>query len=148
MAGVSRSDPDFEDAQNQALLEIWKSFPQHRQGASVCAWMLTVARGATSARIVRPKINSRNRTNRLRSLSRPESHVDVGETVAGQDSLTHLLNALSPPHREVLLLRYLEGLSESEVAERLGTNVKTISSRTRRAKQAAIVVLNRIEAQQ
>ena len=40
---------------------------------------------------------------------------------------------LSPPQREVLALAYFDGLSQSELAERLGEPIGTIKSRTHAA---------------
>ena len=46
------------------------------------------------------------------------------------------LAALPEPFREVLLLRYLLQLSEEEVAEALGIRVRTVKSRSARARKA------------
>ena len=49
--------------------------------------------------------------------------------------LVHLaLEALSPSHREVMTLRFLEDLSLSEIAEVVGCSVGTVKSRLHYAK--------------
>ena len=48
--------------------------------------------------------------------------------------------ALPEPLQQVLLLRYLLGLSEAEAAEALGIRVGTVKSRTARARTAFMEV--------
>ena len=45
----------------------------------------------------------------------------------------------------MLVLRFLEGMSEQETADAIGVSVKTVSSRTSRAKRAAMDLVNDLE---
>jgi RNA polymerase sigma-70 factor (ECF subfamily) len=49
--------------------------------------------------------------------------------------LTAAMNALSPEHRQVILLVTLEGLSYREVGEELGVPIGTVMSRVARARE-------------
>lgn len=51
------------------------------------------------------------------------------------------LSALSPPHREVLELRYFQELSYGEIADALHIELGTVMSRLSRAKDALAAVL-------
>jgi RNA polymerase sigma-70 factor, ECF subfamily len=53
------------------------------------------------------------------------------DTAAGADQvrIRKVLVALPPEQREVLLLGYFEGLSSSEISERLGVPIGTVKSR-------------------
>ncbi len=147
IAGVPRYDADFEDAQNQALLEIWRQFPTLQKNASVCFWMHGVTRRVTASRFIDPAIRRRRRTEKygtqVVATSSPEE--GPGDRIADRDLLGRVLEGLSPEHREVLVLRYLEGFSEEETAQLLGIATKTVSSRTSRAKRAAIDLVNTLE---
>jgi RNA polymerase sigma factor (sigma-70 family) len=55
-----------------------------------------------------------------------DDRMDVRETLGG----------LPPRHRAVLVLRYLEDLSEEQTAELLGVEPGTVKSRAHRAKHA------------
>lgn len=61
------------------------------------------------------------------------------EQLAGKQvgqALDHAIAALEPAHREVLVLRDVEGLSAPEVAEVLGVSVQAVKSRLHRARLA------------
>jgi RNA polymerase sigma-70 factor (ECF subfamily) len=49
------------------------------------------------------------------------------------ERLARALSALSPEEQEVILLGYFEGLSSSEIAERINKPIGTVKSRTRSA---------------
>jgi len=139
IAGVGRYQADFEDAQNAALLEIWRSFPKFRNDAAVCFWMHGIARRVTASRIIDPAIRERRRVDAVRAERSPTAS-GPSDSIADRDFLGRILQELTPDHREILVLRYLEGFSEAETARLLGIAEKTVSSRTTRAKRAALVL--------
>lgn len=147
IAGIPRYDADFEDAQNQALLEIWRAFPTLQKGESVCFWMHGLTRRVTASRFIDAAIRRRRRSERygtqVVATSAPEA--GPGDHIADRDLLGRVLEALSPEHREILVLRYLEGFSEEETAKLLGIATKTVSSRATRAKRAAMDLVISIE---
>lgn len=148
IAGVSRRHADFDDAQNQALLEIWRQMPSLRDGEATCGWMHRIARRSTASRIIDPAVRHRRRTERYLSLVSDDGHEPgPAETVARHDLLGQVLSGLSPEHREVLVMRFLEGYSEAETADLLDIPIKTVSSRTSRAKRAAMDLVNAIEGE-
>jgi RNA polymerase sigma-70 factor (ECF subfamily) len=60
------------------------------------------------------------------------------EATAGSDvrmDLTTMLQALSPDHRQVIVLREVEGLSYDEMAEAIGVPRGTVESRLHRARE-------------
>ena len=67
------------------------------------------------------------------------------ETFAADDvRLVHeCLDELTPPHREVLVLRFLESMSYEAIADVVGCGVGTIRSRLHYAKQALRAAIER-----
>ena len=72
----------------------------------------------------------------------PESMVEDKEL---KENIEKALQALPLKYREALLLCVIDGLSYEEAAEALNTNVKTISSRLARAREAFIRHFNAIQ---
>ena len=78
---------------------------------------------------------------RLRARRRETAMAEVPEPAGGDEAagvearlaLRDALLALSPRRRAVLVLRYLEDLPESQVAEILGCSVGTVRSQSHRA---------------
>ena len=150
IAGVRRYSSDFDDAQNLALFEIWREFPNLRSNASVCSWMHGIARRITMSRVIAPATRQRRRDKKHRDNTPADGLELTGpdQRVAEQDRLSRVLDALSEDHQEILVLRYVLGYSEAECAERLGVGVKTVSSRTVRAKRAALSAIEDMEGQE
>ncbi len=145
IAGVARHDADHDDAHNQALFEIWQRIDTLRDDDAVCGWMHRIARRTAASRIIDPAIRHRRRAERVAALEPRRTEPGPGEAVARRDLLGAVLGRLSLEHREVLVLRFLEGHSEAETAELLGIGTKTVSSRTTRAKRAALTALDELE---
>lgn len=148
IAGVARYDSDFEDAQNIALFEIWQQLGRLESVDAICAWMHGIARRVTASRVIDPAVRHRRRVDKVRASSTATTAPDPGAAFVERDLLGRVLGSLSHDHREVLVLRYLEGFSEAETAALLGIGEKTVSSRTVRAKRAAIAFLDAVDGEE
>jgi len=76
------------------------------------------------------------RSHRERVAARPEAQPSASDVASSADAQRVLLSAvmeLHAPHRDVILLRYFEGLSPSEIADRLGMPSSSVRSRLQRA---------------
>src|SRR5688572_9084608 len=96
------------------------------------AWLATVAHNLASSGWRR----STRRRSREQAAARGEalpSVADAVERVAVQRELVEAVLALEPADRDVVVLRYFEGLAPREIAERLGETSAAIRSRTSRA---------------
>src|SRR6516225_4408969 len=71
---------------------------------------------------------------RLRARRRETAMAQVPEPLAGDEAASvDALLALPPRRRAVLVLRYLEDLPESQVAEIMGCSIGTVRSQSHRA---------------
>lgn len=130
---LSRTPADAEDATQEIFLDIWRS-----------AARFDAAQGSDKVFIA--MIARRRLIDRLRKItSEPAMDpVDVLETVTWSDPGTasetsveaeqaaRALQELRPEQREVLELGLLHGLSQSEIAARLGIPLGTVKSFMRR----------------
>lgn len=133
---------DAADVAQDTLMAMARSLGTFRGEATLATWLYAVARRATI----------RKHRQRARRLGRETSLEAVSETVdrepsspdpTPEESLSArerdaIVNAalaeLSPLHREVLLLRDVEGLTAPEVARTLGIQVRAVKSRLHRAR--------------
>ncbi len=117
-----------EDLAQEALTTALESPPRHAQ--HLRGWFASVLRNLQRQRLRRPA---------PRALEDPESAEcapsaeEVVERAEAQQVVVEEVLALSEPYRSTLLLRYYACASPTEVAERLGLPLATITSRLTRA---------------
>jgi RNA polymerase sigma-70 factor, ECF subfamily len=126
---ILRDETLAQDAVQDAFLTAWRtapSFDPHRGSAST--WLLTL--------VHRRAVDVVRREDRRRALPLDDAPVAAGdatdETVETRElrrEVQAALEQLTPLEREALELAYYGGLSQSEVAERLGVPFGTVKSR-------------------
>jgi RNA polymerase sigma-70 factor (ECF subfamily) len=141
---------DAEDAAQEGFMKAFAALPRFRPGAPFRPWLLTIV--ANEAR------NRRRSANRREALALRASPGPVGVATSEaspetailaaerRQTLVTALNTLSESDREVVALRYLLELSESETAAALGVPVGTVKSRLSRALSRLRLVLPTAEA--
>jgi RNA polymerase sigma-70 factor, ECF subfamily len=141
---ILQSPDDAEDAVQDAYIRAFRAFDTFA-GDDPRPWLLAIVRNvaytAFSARKQSRKVI------RLIEDSKEEKSVD-GVEAATQDPspetvvihqqehklLLRALAGLSPLHRDVLVLREMEGLSYKDIANIMGTEIGTVMSRLSRAR--------------
>jgi RNA polymerase sigma-70 factor (ECF subfamily) len=130
---IVRDASQAEDVVQEAFLDLWKSAarfdPERSRPAS---YLLTfVHRRAVD--LVRREQARPQRGGGVEDIAeRPGKDDVVGGVVAREQgaSVRAALAGLPAPQRQVLELAYFSGLSQSEIAERLGEPLGTVKSRT------------------
>jgi RNA polymerase sigma-70 factor, ECF subfamily len=121
---------EAEDIIHDVFLETWRhSADYDPTRGSVKAWLLLRTRSRSldvqkSARVSKQAAGLDDAW--LSQLGDPSRDTAAG---AERARVRQVLVNLSPEHREVLLLGYFEGLSSSEIAERVGVPLGTVKSR-------------------
>lgn len=132
---ITRNPAEAEDAAQDALVKLWRTFARFRLDAPLRPWLLRIA--ANEARNRLRSGASRDRLLlRAAAVSSGEAAPSPEEAAVTADERQHLLStlqALSDPFRLVLECRYLLELSEEETAATLGLRPGTVKSRTARA---------------
>lgn len=123
-----------EELSQEVMVTVWRkasSFDPAR--ASVATWLFTVAR---NRRIDMIRRQSRPTPDPEDPLFQPDPDPDGAAIVgAGQRDavLRAALERLPAEQREVLTVAFYEGLSQTEIADRLGVPLGTVKSRSRLA---------------
>ena len=133
---VCRDGFDAEDAVQQAFLKLARR-PDVQRDPSALSWLMTVVRNACR-RLLRPFVTGRVRLSDDASLEQIQApHLDP-EAALERWRLVHgvhrAIAGLDLPHREVLVMRDVEGLSGKEVCSALGLSEAAMKSRLHRAR--------------
>jgi RNA polymerase sigma-70 factor (sigma-E family) len=125
LLGCSRHEA--EDLVQTVLVRCYRSWDKVRRAASPDAY------------VYRTLVNTLHSSRRRRWWGEVPSAVvpdvvvsDAADRIAVRADVRAALDALSPAHREVLVLRYYADLSERQVGEALGVPVGTVKSRAAR----------------
>jgi len=124
---------EAEDLVHDVFLEAWKHAADYSaERGTVSSWLgLRTRSRAIDRRRAAPRSRAADLTDALlRELSDPEA--DPART-AFHGKLRRAFDGISREEQQVILLGYFEGLSSSEIAERVNLPLGTVKSRTRNA---------------
>jgi RNA polymerase sigma-70 factor (ECF subfamily) len=131
---MMQSSPDLvEDITQEIWLAIYKGLPGLLDAGKFRPWAFRIARDRIYREYRRRKIVAQPlEDNHLEDLA------DFGDTGAAVDveELHRGLGAISPEHREVLVLCFFEEMSYEEIAGVTGSTLGTVRSRIHYAKRA------------
>ena len=127
---ILRDEALAQDAVQEAFLAVWRSADRFlAERAKASTWILTLVH-RRSVDLVRRE--DRRRGEPLESAGEPAARETVeDEATLGFERrvVQEALSRLRPEQREALELGYYGGLTQSELAERLGLPLGTIKSR-------------------
>jgi RNA polymerase sigma-70 factor (ECF subfamily) len=119
------------DASQEVWLDVHRGITRLRQPGSFRSWLYRIARD----RAFRAIRESRSQPRLIADVDLAAGQL-VEEFTAEDAERIHLaLDRLSPEHREVLLLRFVEDLPYEEIAGVTGCNLGTVKSRIHYAKR-------------
>jgi RNA polymerase sigma-70 factor (ECF subfamily) len=124
---ILRDAADAEDVVQEVFLQVWRQasrFDPTR--GSVEAWLCTIARTRALDRL-------RRRTARREDPEDEAPPSSATPKSAEAIAVRKALDGLTSDQRKALELAYFEGLTQSEIAERLGEPLGTVKTRIRTA---------------
>ena len=127
---ILRDESLAQDAVQEAFLGVWRTADRFlAERASASTWILTLVH-RRAVDLVRRE--DRRRGDPLESAPEPAAAETVEEQATTRFQrrvVQEALRQLTPEQREALELGYYGGLSQSELAERLGQPLGTVKSR-------------------
>jgi RNA polymerase sigma-70 factor (ECF subfamily) len=123
-----------EDAAQQTFVQAWRAAHSFDPGRELGPWLVTIARRVA---IDIHRRERRREHDRLDDAASTEPALiagppDIERSYAAWE-LRRALDDLPAEERELVELNHLQGLTHSEIAERLGVPVGTVKSRSFRA---------------
>lgn len=122
---------DVADMQQEIWLTVLRQLRRLREPEAFVAWLYTIARRVAFKR--RPPLMAAPLDESLvGELADDDAEFTADDAQAVHEELANL----SEPHREVIVLRFMEGMSYEEIARVTDSSVGTVRSRLHYAKAA------------
>jgi RNA polymerase sigma-70 factor (ECF subfamily) len=139
---LTRNEHDAEDVVQEAYLRAFKFFDGYR-GGDARAWILKIVRHTCFTWLARNRpaevVARDDEEHEERTVAAQGAAPNDPETLLLQrldsELLNRLIDKLSTPYREILVLREIEDLSYREIAEVLALPIGTVMSRLARARE-------------
>lgn len=131
-----------EDVTQEAFLAAWRALPEFRGDCRFSTWLYRLVSNAAIDCLRREK--KHRDTGDVDDLELPDggpSPQEQAERSDTRDAVRRALDRLSPEHRQVLLLRFMQELDYGEIARALNVSEGTVKSRLNRAKSKLREVL-------
>jgi RNA polymerase sigma-70 factor (ECF subfamily) len=133
---VVRDTGVAEDLVQETFMRVWnRAQGLDAQKGSVGPWLLAVARNRAIDYLRSAGGRERNAME-FEESDHPALYVDMEQDILSSDNARRVKTAvqrLTPHQREVIELAYFEGLSQTEMAERMGQPLGTVKTWVRAA---------------
>jgi len=134
-----------EDVTQETIIKAWRNLDSYRGDASLRRWVLRIAHNTAVSTL------RRIRDTAIDPTELPERSVGITterrvEGFAGVEALSDALAELDDLTRSSVVVREVEGLSYSEIAELLEVPMPTVKTRLLRARRTLSVALTGWEA--
>jgi RNA polymerase sigma-70 factor (ECF subfamily) len=149
-------DPhDAEDAVQDALLSAYKHLDQFKATARMTTWLTTIV---TNSALTQLRSRPRHSHVSLNEQLNEEQDYSLSDTLAdarpnpedecasleSHGFLMQFLSELSPALRQAIQLRYLDGMTTSEIARTLQVPAATIKARLWRARSQLKLMMHEL----
>jgi RNA polymerase sigma-70 factor (ECF subfamily) len=139
---MCRDPEEARDVAQDTLLAAARGIARFREASSPSTWLYTIARSfcikkRRRSRFAPATVVSLDAEGRQAAADLPDPRHDPERELSDRRlaaALDAAVSALDPKYREVLVLRDVEGLAATEVAEVTGLGVEAVKSRLHRAR--------------
>jgi RNA polymerase sigma-70 factor (ECF subfamily) len=132
LAGRLGNEAAAIEAAQETLVRAYFALPKLRKHDSFHSWLLGIA-----TRVAKETRHASRRRRRLESLDESVLSEDGGTTGSGDDSrataISQAIGRLPEVYRQVILMRFYEGLSCAQISSDLDAPLGTVTKRLSRA---------------
>lgn len=132
-ARVGGDQNDAEDLVQETLLEAMRSAHTFRGESALSSWLCTIARRCLARHFEAARRKAVARAG-LRVVAGGAIEPSPADRTVERDRVIRALRRLSPLHRQVLVLKYLDELSVPEIAREVGRSRTSVQSLLQRAR--------------
>jgi RNA polymerase sigma-70 factor (ECF subfamily) len=126
---------EADDVLQDAFLLIFKNLHAYNPAMKASSWIYRIVHNQAISWARKRNAYGRNQVTSLQESTEPANPEPDGEPVQ-EEHIHQVLSALSPEHREVLILKFLEEMSYAEISDVLKIPEGTVATRINRAKKA------------
>lgn len=142
---MTSNHEDANDLAQESFIKAYQALKSFKGGSSFYTWLYRIAVNKTINFLKQRKnkhhfslndldFNTEHNPDLVALISEKTPHRDAGLTEL-QKKLNEALHKLSEPHRMVVVLHDVQGLSHEEIAEIMDCNIGTVRSRLFYARQ-------------
>lgn len=125
---ILKNEELAKDATHDTFIKVFKNLGKMKQQSKINAWITTIA--------TRTAIDIYNKNKKQIAYELKEEHISISDEFNyKKEELENYLDAIPPEQKQVLVLKYIEDLTEKEIASLLSIKLGTVKSRIYRAKQ-------------
>ena len=148
---MTRNEEESWDLAQDVFIKAWKALSKFEGRSAFYTWLYRIAHNVTYDWIRKKKIEGAGEFNDAilneadpgaltapKAYDSPDQNMERAEL---RDKIKIAINSLSEDHREVILLKEVEGLSYQEIAESIDSSIGTVMSRLYYARKKLQVTL-------
>jgi RNA polymerase sigma-70 factor, ECF subfamily len=134
VARVLGARGEAEEVLQEVFLQVWRQSDRYEAARSTPrGWLLMLARSRALDRLRRRDARGRHEQEAVEDATFPRLVSPLGtrrlEDVERRERVCSALNLLSPEQRRCIELAFFEGLTHTQIAERLAAPLGTVKSR-------------------
>ncbi len=145
--GMMGNQDDATDALQDAFIKAWRSLRSFDLKRSFSPWFFQILRNqcrdALRKRQVRFRLEALDERLEMRPSDPEQSPARIHEKKAARERIWKALEQLGEDHREILVLKEIEGFRYGEIARILDIPEGTVASRLFHARRALATVLRK-----
>ncbi len=146
-----KNHADALDVSQESFVKLWRTSGSYRGECSVASWVIKITRN-TALDLIRKRTAHLTDSLTIEGEDGGISERDIPTSDEDDPVISYerkeriatvreAISALGNEHREIILLRDIEGLSYAEISEVLGIEVGTVKSRLNRARSSLKEIL-------